>query len=65
MGHLLQSIEEANKAREEEMLQNQQNEENKEEQNEHAENEEHSEDKNANLEQMKDALKLQIEKNKK
>ena len=62
LGHLLQSIEEANKAREEEMLQNQQNEENKEEQNEHAENEEHSEDKNANLEQMKDALKLQIEK---
>ena len=46
--HLLQSTEEVNKAREEEILLNQQN--------------ENKSDKNINLEEMKDALKLQIEK---
>ena len=53
LSHLLQSIEEANKAREEEMLQNQNENENKENNNE---------EKNNHLEEMKDALKLQIEK---
>ena len=61
LGHLLQSIEEANKAREEEMLQNQ-NQENQENQNQENNNEENNEEKNNNLEEMKDALKLQIEK---
>ena len=60
--HLLQSIEETNKAKEEEML-------NKEEKNEENNNEEKNDDNNnkeetnnTNLEEMKDALKLQIEK---
>ena len=65
LGHLLQSIEETKKAREEELLQNQQNnevkEENKEEQNEEEQNDNKS-NKSNNLEEMKDALKLQIEK---
>ena len=70
LGHLLQNIEEANKAREEEMLQNQQNLENQEhienqenpEQNEIKENEGNIDNENKNnLEEMKDALKLQIE----
>ena len=67
LGHLLQSIEEANKAREEELLQNQQNEneilnneENKENKEEKSDNK--SNKSNTNLEEMKDALKLQIEK---
>ena len=65
LGHLLQSIEEANKAREEELLnkQNEQilnNEENKENKEEKSENK--SNKSNTNLEEMKDALKLQIEK---
>ena len=62
LGHLLQSIEETNKAKEEEML-------NKEEKNEENNNEEKNDDNNnkeetnnTNLEEMKDALKLQIEK---
>ena len=67
LGHLLQSIEEANKAREEELLQNQQNEakeeeNNNKENNEEEQNEENKSNKSDNLEQMKDALKLQIEK---
>ena len=67
LGHLLQSIEEANKAREEELLQNQQNEakeeeNNNKENNEEEKNEENKSNKSDNLEQMKDALKLQIEK---
>ena len=63
LSHLLQSIEEANKAREEEMLQNQKENENKENNNEENNNEENNnEEKNNNLEEMKDALKLQIEK---
>ena len=67
LGHLLQIIEEANKAREEELL-NQQNEneilnneENKEE-NKEEKSENKSNKSNTNLEEMKDALKLQIEK---
>ena len=62
LGHLLQSIEETNKAKEEEML-------NKEEKNEENNNEEKNDDNNnkeetnnTNLEEMKDAHKLQIEK---
>ena len=62
LGHLLQSIEEANKAREEEMLQNQQNEENKEEDHQNENQNENKSEKSNNLEEMKDALKLQIEK---
>ena len=62
LGHLLQSIEEANKAREEEMLQNQQNEENKEEEQQNENQNENKSEKSNNLEEMKDALKLQIEK---
>ena len=72
LGHLLQSIEEANKAREEELLQKQQNEakdeeqinkeNNEEEQNEENKSNENKSNKSDNLEQMKDALKLQIEK---
>ena len=69
LGHLLQSIEETNKAREEEMLNKEEkNEENNEEKNEDNNNnednkEEINEEKNSNnLEEMKDALKLQIEK---
>ena len=62
LGHLLQSIEEANKAREEEMLQNQQNEENKEEDQQNENQNENKSEKSNNLEEMKDALKLQIEK---
>ena len=62
LGHLLQSIEEANKAREEEMLQNQQNEENKEEEHQNENQNENKSEKSNNLEEMKDALKLQIEK---
>ena len=61
LSHLLQSIEEANKAREEEMLQNQnENKENNDEENNKEEN--NNEEKNNHLEEMKDALKLQIEK---
>ena len=56
LGHLLQSVEETNKAREEELL-------NKEEKNEENNKEEINDEKNSNnLEEMKDALKLQIEK---
>ena len=65
LGHLLQSIEEANKAREEEMLQNQENElkdEENKENNDNEQNEDNKSNKSNNLEQMKDALKLQIEK---
>ena len=65
LGHLLQSIEEVNKAREEELLQNQQNElkdEENKENNEGELNDENKSNKSNNLEQMKDALKLQIEK---
>ena len=63
LSHLLQSIEEANKAREEEMLQNQNENENKENNDEENNKEENNnEEKNNNLEEMKDALKLQIEK---
>ena len=63
LNHLLQSIEEANKAREEEMLQNQNQNENKENNDEENNKEENNnEEKNNNLEEMKDALKLQIEK---
>jgi hypothetical protein len=63
LSHLLQSIEEANKAREEEMLQNQNENENKENNDEENNKEENNnEEKNNHLEEMKDALKLQIEK---
>ena len=62
LGHLLQSIEESNNAREEEMLQNQQNEENKEEEQQNENQNENKSEKSNNLEEMKDALKLQIEK---
>ena len=60
LSHLLQSIEEVNKAKEEEMIQNQNQEQNKENNEEEKEN--NNEEKNNNLEEMKDALKLQIEK---
>ena len=60
LSHLLQSIEEINKAKEEEMIQNQNQEQNKENNEEEKEN--NNEEKNNNLEEMKDALKLQIEK---
>ena len=65
LGHLLQSVEETNKAREEELLNKEEkNEENnKEEKNEENNKEEINDEKNSNnLEEMKDALKLQIEK---
>ena len=60
LGHILQNIEEAKKAKEEEMLQNQLDQEKQE----HVENEENQENKESegnNLEEMKDALKLKIE----
>ena len=60
LSHLLQSIEEVNKAKEEEMIQNQNQEQNKENNEEEKEN--NNEEKNNNLEEMKHALKLQIEK---
>ena len=65
LGHLLQSVEETNKEREEELLNKEEkNEENnKEEKNEKNNKEEINEENNSNnLEEMKDALKLQIEK---
>ena len=60
LSHLLNSIEEANKAKEEEILQNQKNEA-KEEHKEEVK-EEQIDNKSNNIEEMKDALKLQIEK---